>query len=439
MTAPVAMVRLRSKSGEHVGSRTQVGGGDAFIGRDLFMETLVLRNARLPGGDQCDVVCSDGVVASIGPASQRDDLEDIDLDGRLLIPALGEPHAHLDKAYTADLFPNPGGDLLGAVEAILAGWPHVRVEDIAIRAERAVRSLVAAGTTAIRSHLDVTVENQEKSVVALIQVKERVAHLCNLELVALTMPVTGVDGPIGRRMLTRAMEAGIDLVGACPHLEDDPAAAMDIALACGQEWGRPIDLHFDEVLDSTVQHLPELARQVTARGLEGRVTASHCVSHGLLPPDRQREIGRLLATAGVAVVSNPRTNLFLQARGVEAAQPRGLAGIRALLEAGVLVAAGADNVQDPFYVIGRCDPLETASLLVSAAHLSIQEAWSLVSESVRRLLDLTPVEVAVGSPADFVAIRADSVREAIADQPPDRMVFHEGRLIAKTSVTTWTA
>lgn len=147
----------------------------------------------------------------------------------------------------------------------------------------------------------------------------------------------------------------------------------------------------------------------------------------------------MLADAGVAVVTNPRTNLYLQARGIQQAPPRGLAGVRALLDAGTVVAAGADNVQDPFYIVGRSDPLETASLLVSVAHLSTEEAWDLVSAAVRTVARRPPVEIAVGSPAELVAMAASSLREAIADQSADRMVFHRGMLVSRTTVDTWLA
>jgi cytosine deaminase len=398
-----------------------------------------LRAGRLVDGSLVDITVSGGRVVAVDPAGSTAGPDDVDLDGRLLLPALGEPHAHLDKAFTADLLPNPRGDLDGAVEAILTAWPAISVEDIVGRAERAVRRLVASGTTVIRSHADVTPEGEQKSVIALAEVKRRTAHLCHLEVVALTMPLSGLEGGNGRRRLSEAMAGGADVVGACPHLDEEPLAAIDAALAAAAELGTAADLHFDEVLDASVQHLPDLARQVERRGLGGRVTASHCVSHGLLSADRQRHIGRMLADAGVAVVTNPRTNLFLQGRGVEQGPPRGLAGVRALLDTGVVVAAGADNVQDPFYLIGRSDPLETASLCVAAAHLTVDEAWRLVGDGVRAVLGLEPVAVAAGSPADVVAVRAGSVREAIADQPPDRLVFRAGELVAHTRVDAWTA
>ncbi|MDH4117060.1 MAG: amidohydrolase family protein [Acidimicrobiia bacterium] len=399
----------------------------------------VLRSGTLAGGRCVDVTTAGGRIVSVEPATGVVEGDEIDLGGRLLLPSMGEPHAHLDKAFTADLVPNPQGDLDGAVEAILAAWPTISVENIVERGERAVRRLVASGTTAIRSHADVTPEGEQKSVIALAEVKARTAHLCDLELVALTMPLSGVDGALGRRRLVQALEGGVDVVGACPHLDEDPLEAIDNALDAAVDAGTRVDLHFDEVLDVSVQHLPELARRVEARGLGGKVVASHCVSHGLLSPDRQREVGRLLADAGVAVVANPRTNLFLQSRGIEAATPRGLAGVRALLESGVVVAAGADNVQDPFYVIGRSDPLETAALLVSVAHLTVDEAWTLVSSAVREVMGLEGVAVEVGAPADLIAASGASIREVIADQPADRMVFRRGELVSRTSVETWVA
>ncbi len=260
-----------------------------------------------------------------------------------------------------------------------------------------------------------------------------------MQVVTMAYPVSGPDGDVSRNHLEQGIALGADLVGGAPHLEDDPSTAMAVALETAAAAGVAVDLHMDEVLDAGVQYLTELARLTEAAGLGGRVTASHCVSHGLLPPEDQREVGRALAGAGVGLVTLPRTNLYLQARGIQTAPPRGLAGVRALLDTAVTVAAGADNVQDPFYVIGKCDALETASLLISAAHLGVDEAAELIGPGTRRVLGLPVAEVTPGSPAELVAIGAASVREAIADQPADRVVIHGGRVVARTTVESWVA
>ena len=81
---------------------------------------------------------------------------------------------------------------------------------------------------------------------------------------------------------------------------------------------------------------------------------------------------------------------------------------------GAVVAAGADNLQDPFNPLGRGCPFETAALMVLAAHLSPAEAWASVTG---------PRGIAVGQPADLIAVRASSLREAIAMGAPDRQVW----------------
>jgi cytosine deaminase len=170
-------------------------------------------------------------------------------------------------------------------------------------------------------------------------------------------------------------------------------------------------------------------------GMEGRITASHCVSLGMQPPDVQTAVAHEVADAGISVVTLPQTNLFLQGRGEARATPRGLTAIHALGEAGALLAAGGDNVQDPFNLVGRSDPLETAALLVAAGHVLPDEAYEMVSNGGRRALGLDPVRMRVGDPADLVAIDAPSIRGAIADAPVDRTVFHAGRVVAASTST----
>ena len=55
---------------------------------------------------------------------------------------------------------------------------------------------------------------------------------------------------------------------------------------------------------------------------------------------------RGLAGAGIAVITLPAANLFLQGRDATSLPPRGLTRVRQLVAAGVPVAAASDNIQD---------------------------------------------------------------------------------------------
>lgn len=393
-------------------------------------------NGRTTSGSTVELLAVDGVFVAADDTAAA---ETIDLDDRLVIPPLGEPHSHLDKAMLADRFPNPNGDLIGAIEVMRAGWAIIDEDDVSSRAVDAVRRLVASGTTLIRTHSDSHPYAGLKSVRSLLAVRTAVEPICDLEVVALAYPLTGPDGAEGRRILDEAIELGVDLIGGAPHLEEDPAAATEHILRLAVETRLHVDLHVDEVLDPEYDTLMALSKAVISHGLEGTVTASHCVSHGLKDFEEQSTIAAAVADAGINVITLPRTNLYLMGRGDHQATPRGTLGVEAMERAGVIVGAGADNCQDPFNAMGGCDPFDTASLMVSVCHRTPEQAFASVSSAVRKLANRPAITFEPGTPADFLAIAADSIRSAIADQSPDRIVVHRGNVVARTTVDTWIA
>ncbi|MEM9711061.1 MAG: amidohydrolase family protein [Actinomycetota bacterium] len=398
---------------------------------------LTLRNARLPTGATVDLVVDDRgvIVEAVAPGTSPPGEGDLDLEGRLALPAPAEPHAHLDKALTADLVPNPAGDLMGAIEAWRARYDERTPDEIADRARRAVRLGLANGLTAVRTHVDVGEAIGLRAIEALAAVREEVAGVVDLQIVALAAcPLAGPDGSGNRGALEAAIEAGVDVVGGCPHLDDDPASTVDLTMRLAVEAGLPIDLHVDETLDPTARSLVDIGRWIEHHGAPPGVAASHCVSLGMQERDEQDATAALLAATGVDVIALPQTNLFLQAREQATAPPRGLTAVGALRGAGVNVAGGADNLQDPFNTVGRADPLETAALLVMAAHVEPEVAYAMVSERARAAMALPAAGTEPGHCADLLVLPATTVRDAVATAPAERMVLRRGRLVARTTV-----
>ena len=404
---------------------------DDSRGRD----ELLLSGVRLVSGQVVDVSLRGGKVRAIqAPGTLPPAAEGLDLRGYLLLPAPAEPHQHLNDALTADRFPNLIGDLGGAIAAWSDYQPSVTRDDFVERATRAALLGLANGTTAIRSHIGMDEMVGTKAVEALLEVREALRGVVDLQLVAMNVQMTGPEGAEMRALMRRAMELGVDVVGGCPHLDPDPIAYHHLVLSLAAEFGRPVDLHTDEDLDPAVLYLPNLADQVAETGFPHGVTASHCVSLGMQPPEVTADVAKRVAAAGVAVVCNPQTNLYLQARGWPSAPPRGLTALRPLLEAGVTVAGGSDAFRDPFNPMGRGDPLETASLLVTAGHLTLEEAYAAVSSGARAAMGLPEVEVAPGFPAELLAVEASSLGEAIAGGT-SRVVIHQGRVVSRTAIT----
>ena len=393
---------------------------------------MLLRSATLADGRIVDIrICLDTIDEVAASLTAQPDEHVLDLAGYLLLPAFVEPHAHLDKAFLSERFTNDAGDLMGAIIAMQQNRHLITYEDTVDRAERAVRLMVRNGASAIRTHADTTTENGLMSVEALAEVRRRTADICEIQIVSLvSWPVTGAAGADSRALLREALQVGADLVGGCPHLDDNPEGANETLLEIASEFQRGVDLHTDENLDPQKNGLEDLARRVSVSGFAYGVTASHCVSLGSQTLLRQDEIAELVAAANISVVALPHTNLFLQGREHQQSMPRAITAVKALRARKVNVCAGADNLQDPFNPMGRGDPLETASLMVMLAHLLPQQGLDAVSANARQALGLPPVLVESGNIADLVAIKVETVREALAFGPPERIVLHRGVVVS---------
>ena len=396
---------------------------------------MILRGAMLADGSSADVrVIGTTIreVAAAGHLPPEPDEECLDLSGYVLLVAPAEPHAHLDKALAADVVENASGDLLGAIDAWRAYRRTLGVDDILRRARAAALLALGRGATAIRTHVDVGEGIELRGALALLQLKEELRGLIDLQLVALSYPLSGAAGRQNRTLVKEALAAGVDIVGGAPHLDPRPREHMETCLDMASTFQRPVDLHMDEHLRGSCD-LADLALLV-GEGFPHRVTASHCVSLGGRPLDVQASIAAAVAAAGISVVTLPATNLYLQGRDQPVSMPRGLTPIHVLLEAGVNVAGGGDNVQDPFNALGCGDPLHTAQLLVFAGQLSLQEAYRLVSSRARMAMGLPQLDVVPGSPADLVAVAGSSLRDVMATVTEDRIVIRDGRVVVRTEL-----
>ena len=404
----------------------------------LVGQTLrTLRGVRTAEGTKVDVsIGEDGVVTDLQPASDVPGGDDeLAFPDWLVLPSAVEPHAHLDKALSFAATGAEYTDLRGAIDSWRQYCATMTEQDVARRARAAVRRYLAAGVTAMRSHVDLLPDQGDplRAVRPLLALRDELRHVMDLQ-VCLLVHACSPD-----QVVEQALDLGADVLGGVPHLADDPIAETNRLLDIAQRRGVPVDLHTDEQLNPRARSIVELARQTTARRLRHGVTASHCVSLGSLGPGELGEVLGEVAAAGLNVVTLPITNLYLQGRDSPQPTPRGLTAVRALLAAGVTVAAGGDNLGDPFNPVGRADPFEATSLLITAGYLDAQQALTAVTDAGRTVLGLPAAGVTPGQLADLVVVQAENLFEAVAGPTGSRVVLRRGRVVASTSVERDTA
>jgi len=401
---------------------------------------LLIRNARLlDGGRLVDLAARDGRWTKIGPDLALDAATEIDADGRLVTAPLVDCHLHLDASLTAGRprF-NESGTLIEGIHVWGELKESLTADDVYERASEIVRWSAAQGTLHIRAHADVSAKN-EAPLKGLLRVRDEMADLVTIQVTA--FPQDGIySDPRNEDLFERALELGADCVGGIPHYE--PSSELGLrevhrVFELAKKYGRRIDVHCDETDDPNSRFLEVMADNTVRHGLTGRVTASHCTAMGSYEPYYSSKLHGFLRRAGINIVVNPYANSLIQGRLDVYPKRRGFAQLKELLAAGVNVSLGNDVIMDPWYLMGRADLVEAASLALHFTYMSgldeIPEMLRCATERGARTLGIEDeYGLEEGKPADCVIFDAPTAIEVLRLHPARRYVVRRGRVIAET-------
>src|SRR6266705_751528 len=402
------------------------------------MIDLILRNARVAGQDSLtDLGITGGRIVAVADGAAA--AETIDLAGRLVTPPLVEPHIHLDAVLTVGQpRPNVSGSLFEGIAVWAERVKDLSYEDVQSRVRKILRWQLANGVQHVRSHVDVC-DPQLRALRALVGLREEVRGVIDLQLVAFPQQgILGFEG--GRELMRRAVELGADVVGGIPHFEltrEDGVESVRFAIALAAEHNLGVDIHCDETDDEHSRFVEVMAAETIRRGLSGRVTASHTTAmHSYNNAYAYRLIANI-ARAGLHMVTNPLDNAVLQGRFDTGPIRRGHTRVKQLQAAGVNVCIGHDSVMDPWYPLGKADPLQAAFTLAHYGQMSgfeeIRTLIDMITVNGARALGLTDYGLEAGCRADLVLFDAPSESDAIRLMAPRRLVIRGGKVVARTA------
>ena len=257
---------------------------------------LVIHDARVDGA-RVDIAIAGERIAAIGDGLEGPEL---DAGGRLVSPAFVQPHIHLDKVRTGPLLgPNRSGTLAEAIAISHAVKRAATVEEVRERAGEVIRAAVIAGTTAIRSHVDVDTIGGLKGLRGVAAARADHADLCEIQLVA--FPQEGIwRDPGTDELMAEAMKEGADVVGGMPHWEDGLDEArrhIEFCLDLARRHDADVDMHVDETDDPYWRSFEILVEEAARRDWGPRTTAGHVCAMAVVggrlrgvrdPPGRRR-------------------------------------------------------------------------------------------------------------------------------------------------------
>jgi cytosine deaminase len=145
---------------------------------------------------------------------------------------------------------------------------------------------------------------------------------------------------------------------------------------------------------------------------------------------------RLLSLSGINFVANPLVNIHLQGRFDNYPKRRGMTRVPELLQAGLNVCFGHDDVFDPWYPLGSANMLQVLHMGMHVTQMmgydQLNEALDLITLNSARTLGLSQYGLAPGNEANIVILPADSGFDALRRQVRPRYSVRAGKLLAQT-------
>lgn len=318
-------------------------------------------------------------------------------------------HLHLDRAGTLNdalaLLDAPGRALsslsLGGKHALIPRLHDSACYDPDILEERIgrhVEAMIALGTTRADTFIDVTDDRVGLDALdAALRVRGRLAGRIDLRVGAYSPLGFRDDEPRRLELLEEGLRRA-DFLGALPERDDRADYPEHIGfpesvrrmLLLSAESGKRVHIHVDqrniagEAGSETVLRLVRELGLETAEGREPRVWLVHAISPSAYPEKRFLSLIRGLAACGIGVVTCPSAAISMrQVRPCHAPTHNSIARVLEMLDAGVHVRVGSDNICDITSPAGTPDLMDELFLLANALRFYDSQILALLGAGRR--------------------------------------------------------
>ena len=396
---------------------------------------ILIQHAQLRGSSQTvDIGIGRGTITAIEDALEGEAELTIDAEGNLVTESFINPHLHLCKVYTRQMMDDEAltgyhaegmGKAMTTIELAARVKEKYAEEWIIKNVRRALAQAALHGNTHIRAFADVDGKARLEGMKALIRAREEFQGIVQLQVCAFAQDGLARE-PGARELMRQAMEMGADVAAGIPwieYTEADMRGHVREIFELAQEFDKDVSMLVDDAGDPGLRSLEMMAAEAIGRGWwrRGRnALAHHARAMELYPQPYFQKVAALLKQANLGVVSDPHTGP-LHAR------------VKELLEEGVIVCLGQDDISDGYYPFGRNSMLEVAFL---AAHLlwmttrrELEMLYDMITTNAARALSINDHSLKTGAPANLVVLGAPNVLEALREHHAPLYVISHGKLI----------
>ncbi|RPJ04117.1 MAG: hypothetical protein EHM36_11240 [Deltaproteobacteria bacterium] len=393
---------------------------------------LVVRNGFVPElRKKVDIGILGSGIVRVSPKIRESGRVEIDAGGGLVFPGFVDPHVHMDKCLLLGRMGR--GQDFSTLEKKIATMRELKrsftVDDVRGRMIQAAGIAASRGTLVTRTHVEADPIVEFKCVEGTLRAQQACRDLIEMQTIAFPQEgwIKNRDGSEleSRTYIQEALIRGIDVVGGNVNRsvwESDPEQQVDEIFALAKQRNADIDMHLDNSDNPVAFTLPYVCRKTIENGYQGRVTVAHIPSLSAVPDRVARRTIDQVKEAGINVCVLPSRIRLTR--------------VRELMDAGVNVTCGTDNMQDAFVGVGNGDLLEAMLLLAQVTGMGFDDELERIfdmgtTHAARALRIEKDYGIEEGKKADMAILGASSVPEAIRSQSWKRTVIKQGKVIAE--------
>ena len=281
-------------------------------------------------------------------------------------------HAHLDKSnlITPELLELSTRHMKEKWHLMKDLKINYTRDDIIRRMEKSIYKIVNQNCKHIRTFVDVDSTVGLLCVNTMCELKKRWG-LYGIKIQIATQPVEGLVGNSENIKLYERAAGICDIVGCLPNRDgryfDEH---LDIAFTTARRLGKPLEAHLDQLNVPYENETQLFCDFVEKYGYEGNARAIHSVSLACQPLDKQKEVAIRLSELDVGVIVCPSAAISMtQHSEYSAPIHNSIAPVKVLLDAGVDIGLGIDNINDLFMPLCNGDMTFELRLLAESERI----------------------------------------------------------------------
>lgn len=278
-------------------------------------------------------------------------------------------HAHFDKAYlmTPKIFVKSQTSLQEKWKLYRDFKLSYTKETLLNRMSKCIVNMINQDVKYVRTFVDADGIVGQMCIDSALCLKEIYSNEIKIDIAI--QPLEGLENAKSKENFLEACMKS-DFIGGLPDRDSSPSNHLDLLFGLAKSLNKPVDVHVGQNNLPSERETELVLDKIEEHSLKQKVSLVHCISLACQEENYIRQQAKRMQQLNVDVIVCPSAAISMkQNNSVYAPIHNSIAPVRILLEEGVNVKLGIDNIEDLFMPLVDGDMWFETRLLMEATRI----------------------------------------------------------------------